>query len=147
MLVSHNEVPSAEEAERTANPAPATDTTEAEHDGPNSDVRYNYSHHVHMYAQCLLSTLCMQSDIHVYTLCTRIVFVTMYNLHDAICYTVLSSIIPAVCMLLVRSRYMYMCAICKVKRLSKCVSNDVRYLCTVFAIVSLTSQTLTLCSI
>ena len=45
MLVTHDEVPSAEEAERTANPAPPVDTTETEPDGPNSEVRY-YSHHI-----------------------------------------------------------------------------------------------------
>ena len=39
-MISHNEVPSPEEAERTANPPPATHTAQEDHDGPNSDVRY-----------------------------------------------------------------------------------------------------------
>ena len=43
VVVSHDEVPSQEEAERTANPPPDTDTTEAEHDGPNSDVSLPYA--------------------------------------------------------------------------------------------------------
>ena len=38
VVVSHDEIPSREEAERTAKPPPDTDTTEAEHDGSNSDV-------------------------------------------------------------------------------------------------------------
>jgi hypothetical protein len=40
VIVSHDEVPSPGDAERTVNPPPDTDTTEAEHDGPNSDVRF-----------------------------------------------------------------------------------------------------------
>ena len=42
VVISHDEVPSPEEAERTANPPPPppTNTTEPDHDSPNSDVRF-----------------------------------------------------------------------------------------------------------
>ena len=40
VMITHNEVPSPDEAERTANPPPATHTAQEEHDGPNSDVRF-----------------------------------------------------------------------------------------------------------